>query len=266
MKIPLVAGRTFTPSDTADAPRVIMIDEYLAKKYWPGRNPIGGKILRGVNNDDPDFTVIGVVANVQHTDLADQNKMGHIYFDYRQNPQRTMFMVSRSAAGDGQTIAAVRNILRQADPEVALFDTKTMSERISSSLRDRRAAMVICLAFAALALTLSAIGIYGVLAYTVTQRTREFGIRIALGAGVGAVASMVLRQGMLLAGVGLAIGAAGAFALTRLMQTMLFGVKPTDPLVFGGVAAVLMAIAALASLIPSLRVTRIRPAAALRYE
>jgi predicted permease len=266
MKIPLVAGRSFTPSDTADAPRVIMVDEYLAKKYWPGRNPIGGKILRGVNNDDPDFTVIGVVANVQHTDLADQNKMGHIYFDYRQNPQRTMFMVSRTAAGDGHTIAAVRNILRQADPEVALFDTKTMSERISSSLRDRRAAMVICLAFAALALTLSAIGIYGVLAYTVTQRTREFGIRIALGAGVGAVASMVLRQGMLLAGVGLAIGAAGAFALTRLMQTMLFGVKPTDPLVFGGVAVMLMAIAALASLIPSLRVTRIRPAAALRYE
>jgi len=126
--------------------------------------------------------------------------------------------------------------------------------------------MVICVAFAALALTLSAIGIYGVLAYTVTQRTREFGIRIALGAGVGAVAGMVLRQGMLLAAIGLAIGAGGAFALTRLMQSMLFGVKPTDPLVFGGVAGVLMAIAMLASLLPSLRVTRIRPAAALRYE
>jgi ABC-type antimicrobial peptide transport system permease subunit len=126
--------------------------------------------------------------------------------------------------------------------------------------------MVICLAFAALALTLSAIGIYGVLAYTVTQRTREFGIRIALGAGVRDVARMVLRQGVLLAAIGLAIGAAGAVALTRLMSTLLFGVKPTDPLVFAGVAALLMLIAVLASLVPSLRVTRIRPASALRYE
>jgi len=266
LKIPLLAGRVFTATDTSDAPRVVIIDEYLAKKYWPGRNPIGGKMERGVNNNEPLYTVIGVVATVQSVDLADKSKMGQIYFDYRQNVERSMYVVVRTAAGDAHAIAEVRNVLRQADPEVALFDTKTMAERISSSLRDRRAAMVICVAFAALALTLSAIGIYGVLAYTVTQRTREFGIRIALGAGVGAVAGMVLRQGMLLAAIGLAIGAGGAFALTRLMQSMLFGVKPTDPLVFGDVAGVLMAIAMLASLLPSLRVTRIRPAAALRYE
>jgi ABC-type antimicrobial peptide transport system permease subunit len=126
--------------------------------------------------------------------------------------------------------------------------------------------MVICLAFAGLALTLSAIGIYGVLAYTVTQRTREFGIRIALGAGVGEVAGMVLRQGVVLATIGLAIGTGGALALTRLMSTLLFGVKPTDPVVFAGVAALLMGIAVLASLLPSLRVTRIHPSTALRYE
>jgi predicted permease len=266
MKVPLLAGRTFAPSDTADAQKVVMVDEYLAKKYWPGRSPIGNKIRRGVDSNDPEFTVIGVVGSVQSLDLADQNHMGEIYFDYRQNAQRQIFVVVRTAGTDTHAMADVRNVLRQADPELALFNVKTMPERISTSLRDRRAAMVICLAFAGLALTLSAIGIYGVLAYTVTQRTREFGIRIALGAGVGDVAGMVLRQGLVLGAAGLLIGAAGALALTRLMQTMLFGVKPADPLVFGGVAAMLMAIAVLASLVPSLRVTRIRPASALRYE
>jgi predicted permease len=266
LKIPLLAGRGFTEADTASATQVAVIDEYLAKKYWQGRNPIGGKLRRGVDPKAPASTVIGVVATVQDIDLGDPHKMGHIYFDYRQNVPRAAFLAVRTVPGDAHAIAAVRDTLRQADPEMALFDVKTMNERISSSLRDRRAAMVICLAFAALALTLSAIGIYGVLAYTVTQRTREFGIRIALGAGVRDVARMVLRQGVLLAAIGLAIGAAGAVALTRLMSTLLFGVKPTDPLVFAGVAALLMGIAVLASLVPSLRVTRIRPASALRYE
>jgi predicted permease len=266
LKIPLLAGRVFTEADNADAQKVVVIDEYLARKYWPGRNPVGGKIRRGVDSTSPEFTVIGVVGTVQNVDLGDQSKMGQLYFDYRQNTQRTLFVVVRTASGDVQAIAAVRDVLRQADPELALFNVKTMPERISSSLHDRRSAMVICLAFAGLALTLSAIGIYGVLAYTVTQRTREFGIRIALGARVPDVAGMVLRQGVLLAAIGLVIGAGGAIALTRLMSTLLFGVKPTDPLVFGGVAAILMAVAVCASLIPSLRVTRIRPATALRYE
>ena len=126
--------------------------------------------------------------------------------------------------------------------------------------------MVICLVFALLALALSAIGIYGVLAYTVTQRTREFGIRMALGASAGDVVGMVIRHGVRLAAIGLAIGIAGALALTRLMATMLYGVRPTDPLVFGGVAVALMAVALAASVVPSVRISRIRPANALRYE
>jgi predicted permease len=266
LKIPLISGRVFTEADNTDAPKVVVIDEYLAKKYWAGRNPIGGKIRRGVDSNEPEFTVIGVVANVQNLDLGDQSRMGQLYFDYRQNLQRNIHFVVRTMPGDTHAIAAVRDVLHQADREMALFDVKTMPERISASLRDRRAAMVICLVFAGLALTLSAIGIYGVLAYTVTQRTREFGIRIALGAGVRDVAGMVLRQGLTLAAIGLGIGTVGALALTRLMQTLLFGVKPTDPLVFAAVAALLLGIAMLASLIPSLRVTRIRPSTALRYE
>jgi ABC-type antimicrobial peptide transport system permease subunit len=147
-----------------------------------------------------------------------------------------------------------------------LFDVKTMPERVTRSVRDRRATMVICLVFALLALALSAIGIYGVLAYTVTQRTREFGIRMALGASAGDVVGMVIRHGVRLAAIGLGLGVAGALAVTRLMTTLLYGVGPTDPLVFGGVAVALMAVALAASVVPSVRISRIRPANALRYE
>ena len=140
-----------------------------------------------------------------------------------------MHVVVKTAANDMQAVAAVRAALRQADPELPLFDVKTMPERVTRSVRDRKAAMVICLVFALLALTLSAIGIYGVLAYTVTQRTREFGIRMALGASAGDVVRMVMRHGLRLAAIGLGIGVAGALAITRLMTTMLYGVRPTRP-------------------------------------
>jgi ABC-type antimicrobial peptide transport system permease subunit len=177
-----------------------------------------------------------------------------------------MHLVVKTAANDAQAVAAVRAALKQADPELPLFDVKTMPERVTRSVRDRKAAMVICLVFAMLALTLSAIGIYGVLAYTVTQRTREFGIRMALGASAGDVVGMVVRHGLRLAVIGLGFGVAGALGITRLMTAMLYGVRPTDPLVFGGVTVALMAVAVAASVVPSVRISRIRPANALRYE
>src|SRR5262249_30077783 len=229
MKIPLLEGRVFTQSDTADAPKVTVIDEYLAKKYWPGRSAVGGQIRRGPNADSTLFTVIGVVGNVQSMDLGDKSKMGTLYLDYREDVQRNVYVVARTAASDTRAIAAVRDVLRQADPELALFDVKSMPARISTSLRDRRAAMVICLAFAGLALALSAIGIYGVLAYTVTQRTREFGIRIALGAGVGDVAGMVVKQGVKLAALGLAIGIGGGARRPPVMGNLVFEGKHPDP-------------------------------------
>jgi ABC-type antimicrobial peptide transport system permease subunit len=210
--------------------------------------------------------VIGIVGNVKESDLADQAPRGSVYFDYQQAPPRTVHVVVKTAAGDAQSAALVRAALLRADPEIPLFDAKTMPERVSASVRDRKSAMVICLVFALLALSLSAIGIYGVLAYTVSQRTREFGIRMALGASTGDVMGMVLKHGVRLAAIGLGIGIAGALAVTRLMTTMLFGVRPTDPLVFSAVAAALMTVAIAASLVPSLRITRIRPANALRYE
>jgi predicted permease len=266
MRVPLRVGRTFTEADGAAAPRLVIIDEYLAKKYWPKGNALGAKIRRGIDAKDLECTVVGVVASVQDSDLADKSPRGQLYFSYLQFPSRQMHVVVRTAADYPGAMQAVREALRKADGEVALFDVKSMGERLSASVRDRRAAMALCLGFALLALALSAIGIYGVLAYTVTLRTREFGIRMASGAGAGDVVGMVLRHGVRLAAIGLALGVGGAFALTRLMSTMLFDVKPTEPMVFVVVAAVLMAVALGASAVPSLRVTRIRPSSALRYE
>jgi ABC-type antimicrobial peptide transport system permease subunit len=189
---------------------------------------------------------VGVVGSIKTGDLAEENPIGMVYFVDQQYPSRNMFLVIKSAGGDAGVAATVRREFAKADPELPLFDVKTMDQRLETSVRERRAAMVICAAFAGLALVLSALGIYGVLAYTVTQRTREFGIRTALGASAGTVVGMVLGQGMRLAAIGLALGAAGAIVLTRLMTKMLYEVKPTDPMVFVAVAAALMAVAILA--------------------
>jgi predicted permease len=267
MGIPLLAGRTFTEGDTMSTAPVVVVDEFMAKRYWPRGDAVGGTIRKGVEAGSPPVRVIGVVGTVKATDLAEERKQGQIYFTYKQVPDvRNVRIVLRSAGDDPRLAGAMRAELRKADPEIALFDVKSMEERLTSATGDRRAAMVICLIFAGLALLLSAIGIYGVLAYTVTQRTREFGIRIALGASGRDVLGMVIGQGLKLAVVGLAVGIVGAVALTRLMTTMLFQVKPTDPAVFAVVGCGLMAVALVASLIPSLRAVGIHPSTALRYE
>jgi predicted permease len=266
MKIPLRAGRYFREGDAADTQKVAIVDEFLARKYWPEGKAVGGHIRRGIEAKDAPYTVIGVVGSVKSEDMADLSTRGEVYWNYKQLPARTMHVVVKTAANDAQAVAAVRDALKQGDAELPLFDVKTMPERVTRSVRDRKAAMAICLVFALLALALSAIGIYGVLAYTVTQRTREFGIRMALGASAGDVVGMVMRHGVRLAAIGLGFGVAGALGVTRLMTTMLYGVRPTDPLVFGSVAVALMAVAVAASVVPSVRISRIRPANALRYE
>jgi predicted permease len=264
--IPLLRGRILTETDGTEAPRVAVIDQFMARKYWPKGDAIGARVRRGIGNIDPVSTIVGIVGSVKTGDLAEQNPVGQIYFHYKQFPPRAMHLVLKSDRDDAHLATAIRSRLRNADSELPLFDVKTMPERVSASMTSRRAAMIMCLVFAGMALALAAIGIYGVLAYTVTQRTREFGIRVALGAGARDVIGMVIGHGMKLAVIGLIIGVAGAFALTRLMTRMLYSVKPGDPLVFLVVAAVLMAVALTASLIPSLRAVRIRPAVALRYE
>lgn len=267
MGIPIREGRAFRASDSADAPLVAVIDEQLARRYWPKGGAVGSGIRQGVDPKSPLIRIVGVVASVKRDDLAETNRQGAIYFPYLQGDARRVFhVVVKTAADDPAIASAVRAELRHVDPELALFDVKSMGERLSASTGNRRAAMAICLVFAALALVLSALGIYGVLAYTVTQRTREFGIRMALGAARTDVLSLVLGQGLKLAAIGLAIGVAGALALTRLMTTMLFQVKPDDPAVYALALGVLLTVAALASLIPALRAIRVQPATALHHE
>ena len=272
MGIPILEGRNFTENDGPDSQKVALIDQFLARKYWPNGGAIGSTIRRGLDDPhggdhkEPRYTVVGVVGSVKTGDLAELNPVGQVYFDHRQVVQREMHLVVKAERDNPQLISTVRREILQADPELPLFDTKSMPERVSASLVNRRVPMILCLIFGGLALLLSAIGVYGVLAYSVTQRTREFGIRMALGAEVRDVLGMVLWQGLRLAGVGLMIGAGAAFLLTRLIATMLYDVKPSDPTVFLLGAALLGAVAAVASLVPSVRAVRIRPAVALRWE
>jgi predicted permease len=271
MRIPLIQGRDISDSDSADAPKVVIIDQFLARKYFPKGDAIGAKIDRGIqlpgNPQKPDeCTIVGVVGSVKTGNLSENNPVGQIYFSYKQYVPRSVHLVLRTGRDTPQPIAAIRRTLHQADPELPLFDVKSMPERVAASLTNQRAAMGLCLIFAGLAVLLAAVGIYGVLAYSVEQRTREFGIRVALGAGGREVVGMVVGQGLRMAAFGLAAGAAGAFALTRMMSALLFDVRPSDPGVFVAVAAVLGAVAAVASLIPSARAARIPAAVALRYE
>jgi predicted permease len=264
MGIPLHAGRNFADSDGPDSPRVVLVDQFMARKYWPNGDPIGSR-LHDMDGKDT-FTVVGVVGSVKTGDLAEQNPVGQVYFNYKQNSPENMHVVLRGETDKTPLTNALRGALAQVDPEVALFDTKSMPERLSASLLNRRAAMALCLIFAGLALLLAAVGIYGVLAYSVAQRTREIGIRMALGANARDVLRMVLGQGAKVAGVGLLIGAAGAFLLTRAMASLLFEVKPHDPLVFLATGALLAAVALVASFIPSLRAVWIHPSEALRHD
>jgi putative ABC transport system permease protein len=264
MGIPLLAGRNFSDSDGPDSQRVILVDQFMARKYWPNGDPIGSK-MRQMDSKDT-FTIVGVVGSVKTGDLAEQNPVGQVYFHYKQRTPDNMHVVLRGETDKTPLTNALRGVLAQIDPEVALFDTKTMPERMATSLLNRRAAMVLCLIFAGLALLLAAIGIYGVLAYSVAQRTREIGIRMALGANARDVLRMILGQGAKVTGIGLVIGAAGAFLGARAMASLLFNVKPHDPLVFFAMGALLAAVALVASFIPSLRAVWIHPSEALRHD
>jgi predicted permease len=265
MGIPLLAGRNLTESDGPDALHVVLVDQFMARKYWPKGDAIGAS-LHDMDSPENNFTVIGIVGNVKTSDLGEQNPVGQLYFHYRQQVPDSMHVILRVETDSMLLTNALRRELAQADPELALFDTKAMPERMSRSLLNRRALMVLCLVFAGLALLLAAIGIYGVLAYSVTQRTREIGIRMALGAQNRDVLRLILGQGVKVTMIGLAIGAVGAYFLTRAMSALLFEVKHHDPLVFLLTGGLLAAVALLASLIPSLRAVWIQPSEALRQE
>jgi putative ABC transport system permease protein len=259
MRIPLIAGRMFSDSDTLSSPPVCVIDAYLAQKYFSDRSPLGQQIQNG-----PRFTIVGVVASINSVDLGQPVTKERIYFAAAQRPPAAMALVVKTRLDPLSLVTQARSAVQAIDPEQPISDVRTLDEWISQSLANRRTPMALLSVFGAVALALSAIGIYGILAFGVAQRGREFGIRHALGANSGSILSLVLTEGLRTAGVGIALGLAGALALTRSLQSLLFGVTTYDPSVFAGVAIVLLAVALAACYIPALRATRVDPMVALR--
>ena len=266
MQIPLRQGRFFNDLDTPDTQEVAIIDEYFAQQYWPHEDPLGKRIRTGgLDSKEPWITIVGVVGRVKQ-DALDSNPRIAFYFPHSQYTTSAMNVVLRSNVAPAALTSALKKEIRELDPDLPIYNVRTMDDRVQESLARRRFSMVMLGLFAALALALATIGIYGVMAYMVNQGTREIGIRLALGATQRNILQLIVRQGMILALTGVAIGLAGAFALTRLMRSLLFGVRSTDPLTFVAIAALLTLIALLASYIPARRAARIDPMVSLRCE
>jgi predicted permease len=264
---PIRRGRPFLDSDTADSQPVAIISKTLADQFYPGDDPIG-KSIKLPPSKFPVLTIVGVAADVKHFTVRESTGP-EFYVVYTQKPypdMLTMQVALRTQADPRALIASAREAIRSVDPGLPMAKVSTLATLVDDSMTQPRFSMLLLAAFAALALVLASIGIYGVISYTVAQRIQEFGIRLALGAQPRNVFAMVLTQGARLALVGVLFGFAAAFGVTRLMSSVLFGVQPTDPLTFVVVPLLLMAVALLACYIPARRATRVDPINALRYE
>jgi putative ABC transport system permease protein len=265
MDIALQRGRVFANSDTATTPQVIVVSDAFVKRYFPDEDPIGRRIVF----DGPTKTpreIIGVVADVRRNGL-DIDVQPEMYVSHVQNPERRMNLVIRADSQDAsQLTQAARAEVKAFDPDQIIWRTQTLEQLLGTSVAPRRFNTMLLGIFAGVALVLAAVGLYGVMSYAVTWRTHEIGVRMALGAKRADVLRLVVRQGMIMAVIGLAIGLIGALAFSRVMRSMLHGVSPTDPLTFTGVSIVLLGVALLACLIPARRATRVDPIVALRTE
>ncbi|HEX9671778.1 MAG TPA: FtsX-like permease family protein, partial [Thermoanaerobaculia bacterium] len=269
MRIPLLRGRLIGESDTAQAKPVIVVDEDVVRRYFADRDPIGARINLTFEQM-PDGTplwreIVGVVAHLRNESLSKESNE-QLYYPHAQLPRPMMALAVR-AGGDPLALAdAVRARVRALDPDQPLFDVRTMTARVEEALAPARSSTGLFAAFAALALLLAAVGVYGVISYSVAQRTQEIGVRMALGARRRQVLGQVVGQAAALAAVGLAAGLAGALALTRLLGSLLFEVSATDPATFAAVPLLLAAVAVLASWLPARRAARVDPAVALRTD
>jgi predicted permease len=268
----VIRGRSITAADRTDTQPVALINETMARTYWSGREAIGGRMrLGGSNPNRPFVTVVGIVADVKHNGITDVVKE-KFYIPHTQwhistgNPIRSLALVVKAQGDPASIVSAVRQEIRAMDPTLPIANVRTMDDVIGATLSAPRFTGMLLTAFAGLALLLSAIGIYGVLSYVVSRRTREIGIRVAIGAGRMQVLRLVLGQGLVLTLTGVFIGLVAAFWASALMRDLLYGVTPTDPLTFVAVGVVLTLIALLASLVPALRATRVDPLVALKAE
>jgi predicted permease len=262
MEIPLVKGRYFSEHDTADTQQVVIVEEKFAQRFWPRGDAIGKHLWFDPKKP---FTIVGVVGVVKQYGLETDGKIA-TYFPQLQQPSNGMFLVAHTTTDAAAISASVVREIHAVDPNVAVYGIRTMQDRLYDSLARQRFSSTLLGAFAAFALLLAAVGIYGVMSYLVTQSTHDIGVRVALGARPGNIVGLVVRQGMELAVTGILAGLAGAFALTRVMTSLLFGVSATDAITFSAVAVLLAAVAFAATVIPARRATRVDPMVALREE
>jgi putative ABC transport system permease protein len=274
MDATLVAGRLFDAHDTEGSARSVIVDEPLARRFWPGRDPIGRRLYFPQNietggtppPEDQWLTVVGVVKEMQLQGIAantGSGLFGTYFLPFRQFPVR-LFTVAIKSERDPLSIAgSVRAVIARMDPELALYDVRPMDALVERALVDRRTPMLLAIGFAVMALVLCAIGIYGVLAYDVRLRTREIAIRIAVGAAPLRILGMVLREGAVLVSAGALAGLAGSFLLRRSIESQLYQVQVTDPIVFGAVAGLLLLVATLACALPARRAMSTNPSVAL---
>lgn len=262
LQIPLKAGRTFTDQDTLQSTKVVIVNETMARQLWPGENPIGRRVIVWRDEKSP-REVVGVVGDTKPA--LDEESGNAMYVPYAQDPTwGTLSLVVRTAGEPTALAASVREAIRSVDKAVPNYNVRTMNDVVSASAAPRRVPMLLLSAFAGVAMLLAMLGIYGVTSYYVTQRTHEIGVRMALGAQLVDVLKLVLRRAMLLAVVGIGIGVGGAFAVTRYLTSLLFGVKPIDAITFIAVAIVLALVVLIACLVPARKATRIDPLEALR--
>ena len=267
--IPLLEGRVFDTRDARDARPAIIIDERLARTFWPDGGALGGQMYQNVSltRDTTIYTVVGVVAEHTRLGLVDvPDPVGAYFFHYPQRPIRSLTFAIRTEPAPQTLINAVRAEVERIDPELPLFFVQTMDERIASRLTSRRTPMVLSLGFAGIALLLSAVGIYGVLAYCVAQRTREFGIRVALGSSSQQLFRLVLTEGAVVLGLGLGAGIAGAFLLRNVVASQLYDVQALDSLVLSAVVVLLSAVMLVAGLVPARRAMLVDPISALNQD
>ncbi len=273
--IPLLKGRLFTDDDRQGSQLIAVIDENLAKEYWPGEEPLGKHIRTRSRDNAPWATIVGVVRHIRFDQLAGQessaggsqsSSKGVYYFPIFQTEAPYGFLIAKSTANPAQVFDAIRRAVRDADPTQPISNLKSMDLRISESLGPQRFAANLVAVFAGLALVLSAVGLYGLISYSVAQRTNEIGIRVALGAGRSDVLGMVLSQGIRLAAVGSVIGIVVGVVLMRVMRSFLYGVSAADPMSFLGATVLLIAVVLLACYVPARRATKVDPMVALRYE
>ena len=265
MGIALLQGRFFTEQDRAGATPVIIVNQTLARKYWPNADPIGKRMrYTGPPEENPWMQVVGVVQDVKHE--MNLPVTADYYVPHAQDAWTSMVLVAKTKVDPASMAAPIREQVWAIDKDQPVFDVHTMEEVRAISLALQSFSSVMLSVFAGVALLLAAIGIYGVMAFTVTQRTHEIGIRMALGARAGDVLKLMLRNGMSQALLGVVVGLAGAYGLTRVLASLLFGVKPTDFVTFSIVTLGLLVVAFLACYIPARRATRVDPLVALRYE